>query len=209
MHCICTYYTLTMHLPCTYSTLTTYQGEMNAAMFMCEHSSLIEVRGANASMNMADHWHPLMSRSSGFRYFWWGLIVQDPEYVGRSGLEQEGFYAGADSGNWRHNMFRKRDQNVRVTWPHLSFLLGRIAAVDKNVTHFEERFGQGLDFYHGKPPHDEGVVFEVLPGRRLPVRHRLPCPMPNAQCRHAKNPNAQCLRALKSCAPQYLRPEHV
>ena len=102
--------------------------------------------------------------------------MQDPAHVGRSGLDQEGFYAGADGGNWKHFMFRKRDQNARVTWPHLSFLLGRIAAVDKNATLFAERFGRGFEYYHGKPPHDEGVVYEVLPGQRLPVRHRPAAP---------------------------------
>ena len=32
--------------------------------------TLIQVRGLNASLNLADHWHPQISSRSGFRYFW-------------------------------------------------------------------------------------------------------------------------------------------
>ena len=63
-------------------------GEMNA-IFMPLHSSLVEVRGINASFSLADHWHPQISRGSGFQYFWWGLFVQDPTLVGKSGLDAE------------------------------------------------------------------------------------------------------------------------
>ena len=50
-------------------------GQQNA-IFMPTHASMVEVRGANASLSLADHWHPQISRGSGFRYFWWGLFYQ-------------------------------------------------------------------------------------------------------------------------------------
>ena len=81
-------------------------GQMNA-IFLPEHSSMIEVRGLNASLSLADHWHPQISRGSGFQYFWWGLMISDPAFVGRSGLDNMGFYADADKGNWK-NFVRAR-----------------------------------------------------------------------------------------------------
>ena len=140
-------------------------GEMNA-IFLPRHASLLEVRGANASMSLADHWHPQISRGSGFHYFWWGLIVQDRTLLGRSGLDEQGYYADADR-NWKTFMFRKRDQNVQLTWPHLSFMLDRIGRVNRNVTKFARLFGNHFDYYGG-------VVWEVLPGRALPQRHKHP-----------------------------------
>ena len=143
-------------------------GEMNA-IFMPEHASLIEVRGLNASRSLADHWHPMISRYSGFRYFWWGLFMQDPEYVGRSGLDEEGFYADAER-NWKSFMLRKRDQNVRLTWPHLSFMLEKVRSLNRNVTRFRKMFGGHFDYYGTEQ--NPGVVYEVLPGHRLPQRHK-------------------------------------
>lgn len=142
-------------------------GEMNA-VFLPDHASLVEVRGANASFSsLADQWHPQISRGSGFRYFWWGLLMQDPAFVGKSGLDEEGYYADAEKGNWKSFILRKRDQNVKLTWPHLSFMLERIARNDGNATLFAKRFGRLFDYY-------AGVVYEVHPGHRLPKRWEKP-----------------------------------
>ena len=35
-------------------------------------------------------------------------------------------------------MLRKRDQNVELQWPHLSFMLERIARMDRNETRFKK-----------------------------------------------------------------------
>ena len=137
-------------------------GEMNA-IFMPEHASLLEVRGLNASMSLADHWHPQISRGSGFKYLWWGLMVSDPSLVGKSGLDEEGYYADAER-NWKSFMLRKRDQNVQLTWPHLQFMLERIARLDRDATRFKRLFGNHFDYY-------KNVVYEVVPGHRLPQRH--------------------------------------
>ena len=135
------------------------------AIFLPEHASLLEVRGVNASLSLADHWHPQISRGSGFRYFWWGLFMQDEALVGKSGLDEEGFYADAER-NWKSFMLRRRDQNVQLTWPHLSFMLERIAETNRNVTRFRELFGRHFEYY------DKGAIYEVLPGERLPQRHK-------------------------------------
>ena len=68
-------------------------------------------------------------------------------------------------------MFRRRDQNARVTWPHLSFMLGRVAAVDRNATLFASIYGHAFQYYQGGSGHAEGVVFEVKPGEELPQPH--------------------------------------
>ena len=67
-------------------------------------------------------------------------------------------------------MFRKRDQNVRLTWPHLAFMLRRIVSLDKNVTHFRSLFGGHFDYY-GSKAGAAGVVYEVRPGAAMPQRH--------------------------------------
>jgi hypothetical protein len=143
-------------------------GQMNA-IFLPEHASMIEVRGLNASMNLADHWHPQISRSSGFQYLWWGLIINDPALVGQSGLDSQGFYGDADKGNWKAFMFRKRDQNVKLVWPHLGYLLQKVLKVDRNVTTFKSLFGRGFNYYGTEK--GAGVVYEAIPGHHLPRRH--------------------------------------
>lgn len=149
-------------------------GQMNA-IFLPLHSSMVEVRGINASMNLADHWHPQISRGSHFQYFWWGLIAQDPAYVERSGLDSAGFYGDADHGNWKAFMFRKRDQNVRLTWPHLSFMLRHIVQVDRNATLFANMFGKFFEYYNGGRGHS-GVVYEIRQGYRVPQLHKVATP---------------------------------
>ena len=150
-------------------------------------SSMIEVRGRNASMNLADHWHPQIARGSGFQYFWWGLVMQDPAFVAKSGLDAGGFYADADKGNWKSFMFRKRDQNVRLTWPHLNFMLRQIDDVNLNATRFSTMFGKSFEYYGGsaKPSTTNaalGVVYEILPGHALPQKHPPAYPgMPNGR----------------------------
>ena len=107
----------------------------------------------------------MISRGSGFRYFWWGLMIQDPLLVARSVLDVEGFYSDAERGNWRSFMLRRRDQNVMLTWPHLNFMLERIARVERNATRFAQLYGSGPFSYYAN------AVFEVPPGHRLPQRH--------------------------------------
>ena len=92
-------------------------------------------------------------------------------------LDAGGFYADAERGNWRSFMFRKRDQNVRLTWPHLSFMLRKIDDVKRNATRFSAMFGKQFEYYGGSVSRSTsnaavGVVYEVLPGHRLPQRHK-------------------------------------
>jgi hypothetical protein len=68
-------------------------------------------------------------------------------------------------------MFRKRDQNAKLIWPHLALLLRRVAAVDKNATVFRNMYGQHFDYYGNSRAGREGVVYEVRPGSALPQPH--------------------------------------
>ena len=61
-------------------------------------------------------------------------------------------------------MLRKRDQNVELQWPHLSFMLERIARMDRNETRFKKLLGNMFNYYRG-------VVWEVQPGHKRPVQH--------------------------------------
>ena len=84
------------------------------AVFTRVGTSVVEVRGNNATKSYANNWHPAVSRFSGFDYFWWGIIVQDPSMVSVSRLESKGGFYADSSSSWKSAMFRKRDQNVEL-----------------------------------------------------------------------------------------------
>ena len=101
------------------------------AVFTRVGTSVVEVRGNNATKSYANNWHPAVSRFSGFDYFWWGIIVQDPSMVSVSRLESKGGFYADSSSSWKSAMFRKRDQNVELrggleNFPWQFSYLGRV-----------------------------------------------------------------------------------
>eukprot|EP00873_Tetraselmis_striata_P028716 jgi/Tetstr1/448980/TSEL_036205.t1 len=125
-------------------------GQINSN-FMPKHSSLIEVRGNNASqMWMANIWNPLISHQSHFSLFYWGLFLEDPALAEPSRLEGAGL---SDTP--------VLDQNVHLKWEHLLPMLQRVAATNKDAGEFSKLWGAMGD----------SVVFDVLPGHAELVPH--------------------------------------